>query len=151
MSCINSARLKFASTINVAEGFYYNNENQLSFAVSTDDLNLYVVEEQFRTNDLKNPCTGENINDLLVTVKEVRISGTLFYRLALNALVSSYNFILGSQTNVNDDGWSSDDGYVFIKSIEELNQVDYIVVGYLDPTNPIMPTREDITVVLENY
>lgn len=151
MSCINSTKLPFSATVNVPKGFYYNDENQLSFAVSTDDLNLYVVEEYFMTSDLKNPCTEENIQEVKVTVKEVRMGGTLVYRLALNALVSSYNFMLGTQTNVNGDGWSSADGYIPMEVMEGLEKKEYVIVGYLDPSNPVAPTIDDVTVVLESF
>lgn len=151
MGCINNIKLPFSATVNVPKGFYYNDENQLSFAVSTDDLNLYVVEEFFMTNELINPCTQENIQDVKVTVKEVRMGGTLAYRVALNALISSYNFMLGTQSNVNDDGWSSADGYIPMEIIEGLEKKEYVVVGYLDPANPIIPTKEDVIVILESF
>ncbi len=152
MNCVDNVALNFSSTINVPEGFFYNDENQLSVAVSTDDLNIYVAEESFSTDNIKNPCTGENVNGIIVYINEIRMGGTLFYRMALNALVSSYNFMLGSQTNVNDDGWSSTDGRVQIKATDAGVTKDYIVLGYVDAENPSsIPTKDDISVVLENY
>lgn len=152
MNCIDNITLPFSITINVPEGFYYNDENQLSVAVSTDDLNIYVAEESFITNDIKNPCTGESISDVKVYLEEIRMSGSLAFRMALNALVSSYNFMLGSQSTVNGDGWSSADGFVQIKVVDEGVLKDYIIIGYANPQDPKpIPTREDISVVLDNY
>jgi len=152
MNCIDSVTLPFNVTINVPEGFYYNDENQLSVAVSTDDLNIYVAEETFITSDIKNPCTEEFIPDVTVYIEEIRMSGSLAFRMALNALVSSYNFMLGSQSTVNDDGWSSGDGFVQIKVVDGGVLKDYIVLGYVNPQDPQpIPTREDISVVLDNY
>lgn len=152
MNCVDNVTLPFSATINVPEGFLYNDENQLSVAVSTDDLNIYVVEESFITNDIQNPCTGEPIEGVTVYIKEIRMGGILAYRMALNALVSSYNFMLGSQANVNNDGWSSVDGHVQIEAMDEGVLKDYVVLGYEDAQNPQpIPTREDISVVLESY
>lgn len=152
MNCVDSVTLPFSITINVPDGFYYNDENQLSVAVSTDDLNIYVVEESFITDSIKNPCTGDFISGAKVYIQEIRMSGTLAFRMALNALVSSYNFMLGSQSAVNADGWSSADGFVKIKVVDEGVLKDYIVIGYVnqEDTTSIL-TREDITVMLNNY
>lgn len=152
MNCVDNVTLPFSATINVPEGFLYNDENQLSVAVSTDDLNIYVVEESFITNDIVNPCTGQTVKGIKVYINEIRMSGTLIFRMALNALVSSYNFMLGSQTNVNNDGWSSTDGRVQIKVADEGVMKDYIILGYEDVQNQdSIPTKEDISVVLESY
>ena len=152
MNCVDSVTLPFSITINVPEGFYYNDESQLSVAVSTDDLNIYVVEESFSTNSIKNSCTGEVISGVKVYIQEIRMSGTLAFRMALNALVSSYNFMLGSQSTVNGDGWSSSDGFVKIKVEDEGVLKDYVVIGYIDQQETSsIPTREDITVMLNNY
>lgn len=152
MNCIDNITLPFSATINVPEGFLYNDENQLSVAISTNDLNIYVAEESFITNDVLNPCTQEPIEGVEVSIREIRMSGTLLYRMALNALVSSYNFLLGSQTNVNNDGWSSTDGRVKIEALDEGVLKDYIIIGYEDPQNPqSIPTIDDISVVLESY
>lgn len=152
MNCIDNVTLPFSATINVPEGFFYNDENQLSVAVSTDDLNIYVVEESFITDDIVNPCTQTTVEGIKVYINEIRMSGTLMYRMALNALVSSYNFILGNQPNVNNDGWSSTDGMVQIKLVDQGETKDYIILGYEDVQNPkSIPTNEDISVVLESY
>lgn len=157
MGCINSTKLPFSSVINIPRGFhypkyfYYNDDDKFSFAVSTENLNLYLVENSFPTDEVKNPCTDNIINGLEVIVKEVRMSGTLYYRLALNALDSSYNFLPVTQDNVNEDGWSSADGSIAIELIEGLTKQEYIVVGYLDPDETTVPTREDVTVVIESF
>lgn len=152
MNCVDNVTLPFSATINVPEGFLYNDENQLSVAVSTGDLNIYAVEESFITNNIENPCTGEPIEGVEVYIREIRMSGNLAYRMALNALISSYNFMLGSQSNVNSDGWSSVDGHVQIEVMDEGVLKDYIIIGYEDPQNPQpIPIREDISVVLESY
>lgn len=152
MNCVSNVTLPFYATINVPEGFQYNDENQLSVAVSTDDLNIYVVQESFITSDLLNPCTNEKIPNVTVYIGELRMGGTIAFRMALNALVSSYNFMLGSQTNVNGEGWSSTDGYVQIKVVDNGVLKDYIVLGYADPENPKpIPTKDDVSVVLESY
>lgn len=152
MNCVNNITLPFYATINVPEGFQYNDENQLSVAVSTDDLNIYVAQESFITSDLIDPCTNEKIPNVTVYLEEIRMGGTVPFRMALNALVSSYNFMLGSQTNVNNDGWSSTDGFVQIKVVDNGVLKDYIVLGYVDPENPKpIPTNDDISVVLKSY
>lgn len=152
MNCVDSVTLPFSITINVPEGFYYNDESQLSVAVSTDDLNIYVVEESFSTDSIKNSCTGEFITGVKVYIQEIRMSGILAFRMGLNALVSSYNFMLGSQSTVNGDGWSSSDGFVNIKVEDEGVLKDYVVLGYVNKQDiSSIPTREDITVMLNNY
>lgn len=152
MNCVDSVTLPFSITINVPEGFYYNDESQLSVAVSTDDLNIYVVEKSFSTDSIKNSCTGEVISGVKVYIQEIRMSGTLAFRMGLNALVSSYNFMLGSQSTVNGDGWSCADGFVKIKVVDEGVLKDYVIIGYVNPGDTIpVPTREDITVMLNSY
>lgn len=153
MNCVNNVTFPFSSIITIPEGFLYNNENQLSVAISTDNLNIYAAEESFITNDIENPCTGEPITDAQVYVKEIRLTGTIIYRMALNALISSYNFMIGSElANVNDEGWSSTDGFAPIEVVDDGVVKDYIVIGYVNPQDPDnIPTEEDISVVLENY
>lgn len=152
MNCVDSVTFPFSITINVPKGFYYNDENQLSVAVSTDDLNIYVIDEYFSTDSIKNPCTGEFISGAKVYIQEIRMSGTLAFRMALNALVSSYNFMLGSQSTVNGDGWSSSDGFVKIKVVDEGVLKDYVIIGYVNQKDTkSVPTIENITVMLNNY
>ena len=60
--------------------------------------------------------------------------------------------MLGSQSTVNGDGWSSSDGFVNIKVEDEGVLKDYVVLGYVNKQDiSSIPTRENITVMLNNY
>lgn len=152
MNCLDGVTIPFSTMITIPEGFLYSDKSQLSVAVSTSDLNIYVVEDSFITDELVNPCTSEPVPGITIYVKEIRMGGVMAFRVALNALVGSYNFMLGDNPLVNGEGWSSSDGFVQIKADDGGVLKDYIVIGYLDPENPdSMPTKDDIVVVLESY
>lgn len=153
MNCINNISFPFETTIEVPEGFYFNDENQqISIAVSTSDLNIYVVEEKVKTDSILHPCTKEPMKDLEVYLSQVRLSGNLLYRVALNALLSSYNFVVDDNIVV-PESFSSSDGSLQIKVEDENGQIfDYVVIGYLNAdASSAKPKKDDIHVILDNY
>lgn len=149
MNYINNTTFPFSTIIEVPDSFQYNTDNQLSVAVSTDSLNIYVVRKSFMTHTLTD-VSGQQV-EIPVYVDEIRMGGFLAYRIAIDALISSYNFMLGAQASVNNEGWSSGDGFVNIETLVDGVLENYAVIGYVDPQNPVIPTNYDIIVVFENY
>lgn len=109
--------LGFSTNINIPEGFYYNRENQFSVAVSNDYLNIYVAKAEIIPDGISNIYT-----------REIRLTGTLLYKVSINALISSYNYCCEA---VIDNGQSSRDQFLKIKSNQGGVARDYIVLGYL--------------------
>lgn len=116
--------LEFTTNINIPEGFYYNRNHQLSVAVSNNYLNIYVDKIQ-------------NIPEKISSIytREIRLTGSLLYKVSLNALISSYNYCCEAVTcccePIIDNGQSSEDQFIKVESIYNGIQRDYIVLGYL--------------------
>lgn len=152
MNCINNVTLPFAAIMELPEGFYYNDtQQQISIGIATDDLNIYVVQEEIITDNVIHPCTNEPMIGMTVYVNQIRMSGNLVYRVSVNALMSSYNFMVDAAI-AEDEGYVSSDGIIQIKVDDEGVMKDYMVLGYLNANeDKLPPTLDNINVILDNY
>ena len=146
----NSFIMHFTATVMMPADFDYNRPTQISMSLSTENLTVYkeIVEHNIENRDRKKSTSKYNrynqyksnvkqCNNYIVNeIGEVRICGTLIYRIAINGIQSDSLIIDKSiQDIVNVDGnvWSSGDGYIQVS--DGCNS--YITMGYIPPDKDI--------------
>lgn len=152
----NSVMIPFTATVMIPADFDYNCTTQIAMSLSTENLVVYkeLVEYVAVIRDCKREecdltrnqiCNGNNsckpivkqCNNYIITeIGEVRIGGILKYRIAVNGVQSDPLIIdtsIKDIVNVDDDIWSSGDGYIGIS--DGCNS--YITIGYIPPDKDI--------------
>lgn len=147
IKCTDSLVIPFFAVYVVPAAFALDDATLLSIAVSTDGLIVYKDVVDYPVTSIEGPCdtTVSNVN---VKLGQVKVSGTINYRVAGNGLKTDPIIIpaaLQGKVNVDDNIWSSADGFVEVKD----GTNNFMTVGFIKPDEDIDPAL--LTVTLKSF
>lgn len=147
IKCTDSLIIPFFAMYVVPATFELEDATLLSIAVSTDGLIVYKDVVDYPVASIDGPCdtTVENVS---VKLGQVKVSGTINYRVAGNGLKTDPLIIppaLKDKVNVDDNIWSSADGFVEVKDGTD----NFMTVGFIKPDEDVDPAL--LTVTLKSF
>lgn len=140
IGCIDTLTLDFSATYVVPASFNLEEASQFSIAVSTDSLIVYkdVIDYEVPAEEIiVGPC-GETIENVVVRLGQVKVSGVIIYRVAANGIQSDPLIIpanLQDKVNIGENLWSSADGFIDVTD----GSNNYITVGFILPDEDVNP------------
>lgn len=139
IKCTESLVLPFSASYVIPAAFGFVDPTQFSIAVSTDNLIVYkeIVDYDVQP-PVYGPCDMEVQGQVKAKLGQVKVSGTIIYRVAANGIQSDKLEIadeIKSIVNVGDNMWSSGDGFVDVVDGEN----NYMTVGFILPDEPLVP------------
>lgn len=146
IGCTDTLTLDFSATYVVPATFTSEEASQFSIAVSTDSLIVYkdIVDYEVPQDEtIIGPC-GDVIENVVVKLGQVKVSGSIIYRVAANGIQSDTLIIpanLQDKVNVGGNIWSSADGFVDVT--DGVN--NFITVGFILPNEDVNPDLLTVT------
>ncbi|HBI93799.1 MAG TPA: hypothetical protein DDY58_16025 [Terrisporobacter glycolicus] len=146
IKCTDNLTLDFSATYVVPASFGLVEASQFSIAVSTDSLIVYkdIVDYPVPpTEPVIGPCGG-TIDNVVLKLGQVKVSGSIVYRVAANGIQTDPLIIpveLQDKVNVDDNIWSSADGFVDV--VDGAN--NYMTVAFVLPEEDIDPSLLTVT------
>lgn len=140
IGCTDTLTLDFSATYVIPASFDLEEASQFSIAVSTDSLIVYkdIIDYEVPAEEvILGPC-GQPIENVIVRLGQVKVSGSIVYRVAANGIQSDPLIIpanLQDKVNVGENLWSSADGFVDVINGDN----NYITVGFILPTEDVNP------------
>lgn len=149
LTCNKMAELDFSTTLTIPKEFEYIDGSKFSIAISKDNLMVYknIVEEIIPSADV---ICNKTISDLKLKLAQVNVSGYIYFRVAVDGLKSD-EFIINPSISQNvtiEPAWSSADGIVSIKDVDNNNYmtIAYIPVDQELTDMPIEVSLQDIEI-----
>lgn len=143
IKCADKVILNFSGSYVVPAIYGQVDPNKFSIAISTDGLVVYKDIVDYAVEQMAGPC-NTIIENATIKVGQVKVSGVIFYRVASNGIQSDKLQIpeeLQATVNVNNDIWSSTDGFVEVK--DGVN--NFITVGFVLPNEDVDASRLVVT------
>lgn len=146
IKCTDNLTLDFSATYVVPASYKLVEASQFSIAVSTDSLIVYkdIVDYPVPADEpVIGPCGG-TIDNVVLKLGQVKVSGTIIFRAAANGIQSDPLIIpddLKDKVNVEDNIWSSADGFVDVMD----GGNNYMTVAFVLPDEEIDPSLLTVT------
>lgn len=146
IKCTNNLTLDFSATYVVPAYYGLVEASQFSIAVSTDSLIVYkeIVDYPVPADEpVIGPCGG-TIENVVLKLGQIKVSGTIAFRVAANGIQSDQLEIaedLKNKVNVGNNIWSSADGFVDVVDGDN----NYMTVAFILPNEEIDPSLLTVT------